>query len=76
MSDCTLCHQGAYQERLIVFSVRRADRLVIVEDVPAMVCEICGDQIITDETALEIERVAAGEPHYSGPIYRFPRKVA
>ena len=76
MSECTLCHEGVYQEKLVVFSSRRADRLVIVEDVPAMVCDICGDRIITDETALEIERVAAGEPHYSGPIHRFPRKVA
>jgi len=37
MNECTLCHAGTYREKLIVFSSRRGDRLVVVEDVPALV---------------------------------------
>jgi YgiT-type zinc finger domain-containing protein len=76
MNECTLCHAGTYREKLIVFSSRRGDRLVVVEDVPALVCDVCGDQIITEETAREIERVTSGEPAGTAPLYRFPQRVA
>jgi YgiT-type zinc finger domain-containing protein len=76
MSECTLCHEGTYRDKLVVFSSRRSDRLVVVEDVPALVCDVCGDQVITEETAREIERVVMGEPVDSAPLYRFPQKVA
>ncbi len=75
MRRCTLCHVGSYRDELVVFSARRGNRLIVVEDVPALVCDMCGDQIFADETAREIERAATGEPAYSAPIYRFPRKA-
>ena len=76
MSKCTLCHEGAYKDKLVVFSARRDDRLIVVEDVPALVCNTCGDQIFTEKAARGIERAAAGEPAYSSPIYRFPAETA
>ena len=76
MNKCTLCHEGDYQDKLVVFSVRKGDRLIVVEDVPALVCVECGDQIFTEKAARGIERAAAGEPAYSSPIYRFPSETA
>ena len=76
MKKCTLCHEGAYKDKLVVFSARRDDRLIVVEDVPALVCNTCGDQIFTEKAARGIERAAAGEPAYSSPIYRFPAETA
>ena len=76
MNKCTLCHEGAYKDKLVVFSARRDDRLIVVEDVPALVCNTCGDQIFTEKAARGIERAAAGEPAYSSPIYRFPAETA
>ena len=76
MNKCTLCHEGTYRERLVVFSSRHGDRVVVVDDVPAFVCDMCGDQIIAEATAREIERVVATEPRDSAPLYRFPQKVA
>ena len=76
MNNCTLCHEGAYQDKLVVFSAHRDDRLIVVEDVPALVCNTCGDQIFTEKAARGIERAAAGEPAYSSPIYRFPAETA
>ena len=76
MMECTLCHSGEYKDELVLFSARRDDRLIVVEDVPALVCDNCGDQVFTEKASTGIERVLAGEPAYSSPIYRFPKEVA
>lgn len=76
MNKCTLCSEGQYLDKHIVFSSRRGDQLVVIEGVPALVCDVCGDRIITEDTAREIERVATGTPIDSAPLYHFPSKVA
>lgn len=76
MNKCTLCSEGQYLDKHIVFSSRRGDQLVVIEGVPALVCDVCGDRIITEDTAREIERVATGTPIDSAPLYHFPQKVA
>ena len=76
MNKCTLCSEGQYLNKNIVFSSRRGDQLVVIEGVPALVCDVCGDRIITEDTAREIERVATGTPIDSAPLYHFPPKVA
>ena len=76
MNKCTLCREGQYLNKHIVFSSRRGDQLVVIEGVPALVCDVCGDRIITEDTPREIERVAAGTPIDSAPLYHFPQKVA
>ena len=74
MNKCTLCSEGQYLDKHIVFSSRRGDQLVVIEGVPALVCDVCGDRIITEDTAREIERVATGTPIDSAPLYHFPQK--
>ena len=76
MNKCTLCSEGQYLNKHIVFSSRRGDQLVVIEGVPALVCDVCGDRIIIEDTAREIERVATGTPIDSAPLYHFPQKVA
>ena len=76
MNKCTLCSEGQYLNKHIVFSSRRGDQLVVIEGVPALVCDVCGDRIITEDTAREIERIATGTPIDSAPLYHFPQKVA
>ena len=75
MNKCTLCSEGQYLDKHIVFSSRRG-RLVVIEGVPALVCDVCGDQIITEDTVREIERIATGTPIDSALLYHFPPKVA
>ena len=76
MRECTVCHSGVYRQKLVLFSTHRGDRLIVVDDVPALVCETCGDQIFTEKASKGIERALEGEPAYSSPIYRFPKEVA
>ena len=76
MNKCTLCSEGQYLNKHLVFSSRRGDQLVVIEGVPALVCDVCGDRIIIEDTAREIERIVAGTPIDSAPLYHFPEKVA
>jgi YgiT-type zinc finger domain-containing protein len=45
-ADCSFCG-GRVREKLVRVDCRIGDRLVIVEDVPAGVCEQCGEQYFT-----------------------------
>ena len=76
MKECTVCYSGVYRDKLVLFSARRGDRLIVVDDVPALVCETCGDQIFTEKASKGIDLAIQGEPAYSAPIYRFPEEVA
>ena len=60
MNECTLCHHGTYRDKLVVISAHRGDGLLIVDEVPALVCDQCGDQIISEETAREVEARGRG----------------
>ena len=72
MKGCTLCHAGIYQDELVAFSARRDGRMFVVEDVPALVCQTCGDQIFTEKAVTGVEVAIQSEPAGSWPIYRFP----
>ena len=71
---CDLCG-GHYRERPIVLSFQRQGRTVAVENVPARVCDRCGDEVLSEATAREIEKLLEQEPQSTAPLYRFPEKV-
>lgn len=57
---CESCGTG----RLALDNVRTAlwsgERLVVVEDVPALVCTHCGEQFYEDETAMRLDMLRGG----------------
>jgi len=70
---------GHYQEKLIVEThITRDGRLVVVADIPALVCDVCGDSLIgpgvLDAIRKAIEK--AGESAEFAPVVRLPQKVA
>jgi YgiT-type zinc finger domain-containing protein len=36
------------------------ERLVVIEDVPALVCQHCGDQFYEDETVMRLDMMRGG----------------
>jgi len=70
---CDLC-QGEYREKLISRSYRHRSKTVLVEDVPALVCDRCGDILLTEETASRIHLLLEGDPDGAAPLYRFPQR--
>jgi YgiT-type zinc finger domain-containing protein len=74
---CDLC-RGEYREKLVTRSYTFKGRTVVVEGVPALVCDQCGDILIREETVAAIDDLLErGQgPQGYAPVYRFPARVA
>lgn len=74
---CDLCN-GEYQEKKVSRNYKWHGKTVVVEDVPALVCNRCGDTLIRDETSAAIDELLskAAKPKEFAPLYRFKHKVA
>ena len=72
---CDLC-QGQYENRTTVLTFQRRGQSVVVEGVPAQVCDRCGDTLLSESIVREVEDLLDREPEGSAPLYRFPEKVS
>lgn len=80
---CTACAEGVLAPRKVRSAFWDADRLVVVEDVPALVCQSCAEQYFTDETAMKLDlirgngfRDAEAERRMEVPVFAFGRALA
>lgn len=64
------CCEGQYRERTVVLAFQRKGRSVVVEDVPARVCDLCGDMLLSEGIVQEIEELLERQPHGAAPLYR------
>ena len=53
---------GEYEHRLIVHTVQHKKIVTVIENVPADVCSICGDVLLTPETVQHIEQLLKHQP--------------
>jgi YgiT-type zinc finger domain-containing protein len=74
---CDLC-DGEYMEKVVARNYKWRGRTVVIEDVPVLVCNRCGDTLIREGTIAAIEELLGKEvqPQEYAPIYHFPAKVA
>lgn len=72
---CDLCNSD-YRRKAVVLSFQRGGKSIVVEDVPALVCERCGDTLFSASTVQDIEALIDHEPQDTAPLYRFPRPIA
>ena len=72
--NCTLqgC-PGEYEARKIVHTVRHQGNVVVIDHVPAEVCSICGDVLLTPDTIRRIEKLleTTPQPAKAVPLYEF-----
>ena len=55
--QCLMCHHDMV-ERKITLDLRIGEDLVVIEEVPATVCENCGEQVFTPEVTRQVQAVA------------------
>lgn len=75
---CTIAGcPGEYQQCQVVRAVRQGDRIIVVEHIPAEVCDVCGDVLFTPETIerLEVLRQTTAPPIRTAPVYEFAESV-
>ena len=73
---CTIVGcSGEYEDKKIVQTARHAERLVVIENVPAEVCSMCGDILLTADTVRRMEEILreAREPDRMAPVYEYAR---
>ncbi len=69
IADCA----GEYEHREVVRAIQQGDRIIVVEHIPAEVCDVCGDVLFTPETIerLETLRQTTAIPVRTIPLYDF-----
>jgi len=53
---CEVCGTGERRERLIRYSLALEEKFVVVEHVPAAVCDHCGETTLTPEVAGRLQQ--------------------
>lgn len=75
-SHCPLCG-GKKIEGITTFTADLQETLVVVRGVPATICDLCGSEWFSDETAANLEHIVADAKHRSHLVEVTPyRKVA
>jgi len=61
---CEVCHTGQRRERLIRYSIIVNDRLIVVDQVPAEVCDQCGETTFRSDIVKRLQKTVAhpGKP--------------
>ena len=64
---------GELDSKLVVHTVRHRGRVLVIDDVPAQVCSVCGDILFAPETVRHIEAIVAGEaePSSTVPLFKY-----
>lgn len=65
--------EGEYEEREITHTVTRRGQVVVIDHVPAEVCSLCGDVLLTPATVRHIEELleTRREPARLVPLFEF-----
>ena len=64
---------GHYEQRLMVHTVKRGKDVLVFDDVPAEVCDVCSDTLLAPETIRHVEELMKreGEPRAHAPVYTY-----
>jgi len=64
---------GHYDSRLIVHTVRQGRKVLVFEDVPAEVCDVCSDTVLSPETVRHLEALLKQEnkPRTHAPVFAY-----
>ena len=58
--------------RAITHTVRQNGRVVVIDHVPAEVCDVCGDELLRPETVRQLESLLQrAKPVTTAPLYEF-----
>jgi len=67
IDKCYFC-KGKVVEQQITIDYRWGDTLVVIKDVPAGVCEQCGEKYLSSDVYKELEKLAKNKSHPMGKM--------
>ena len=64
---------GTYESDTVVHTVRHVGHVIVIDHVPAEICSVCGDVLLTPETVRRIEVLIEQrrEPTTTVPLYEY-----
>ena len=64
---------GNYEDRRVLHTVRFRGEIVVIDQVPAEVCDVCGDVLLKPETVVQIEKLlnVVHKPSRTAPVYEY-----
>jgi YgiT-type zinc finger domain-containing protein len=70
---CTICKTGETNPGRVTVTLQRGESIVVVKDVPAEVCDDCGEYYLNDAVAERVYALAdeALERHHEVEIVRY-----
>ena len=72
---CAICKTGQYKEGLTTVVLTKNDSAVIIKQVPALVCDQCGEYILSNDITKQILSIAE-EAYANGTELEIRRFVA
>ena len=74
-AECPQCGSTRLQMSDIKSAFWQGERLVVVEDIPALTCEACGERFFDDSTVTKLDLLQAGglpsERFLNVPVFAF-----
>lgn len=67
VDKCYFC-KGKVVDQQITIDYRWGDTLVVIKEVPAGVCEQCGEKYLSSDAYKELERLAKSKSHLTGEM--------
>lgn len=64
---CDICGKGGAEIRYMTRSYGKGADLLVIEDVPVVVCPHCGESYLTADTLHEIERIKLHRRSFAKP---------
>ena len=61
LNECTSCAGGKLHRDQVKTALWRGDDLVVIENIPALVCVSCGERYFEDETAMALDMMRTGK---------------
>jgi HTH-type transcriptional regulator / antitoxin MqsA len=63
MSKCDVCGSDVFHQHRVQHAFDVAGQIVLVEDIPARLCDRCGDATFDRQTVEHVRRMVHGEAH-------------
>ncbi len=57
MNYCPYCHTGRLQRRDMVYIQWHGDALLVVDRMPAIICDVCGEKAYDDQAVEHLQRL-------------------
>ena len=61
METCYFCRKGILEDRKVTVDFKWGSKLIVIEEVPAKVCNECGEKYYSAEVSREMEKIVTEE---------------